>query len=608
MNSDLFDPEFINSIYRFNPELFSTFSKDQNGGQSIIKHRDLFQTLDFTDDYPQTQTQTFMFNPNHDDGQSQGVPDFPDDCLKFISDILLEEDLDQNPSSVQEVNALEATEKSLYDALGLDRSVDDISHSLLEFDSISNSSGSTSPVSTLPSIAVEKSIKGSSRRKKKSRQRDGIEQQGRGNKVQATCNEDYVEMEQFDDVVLLCNQENIGNKGVNTHKRVSQKKPNNNSDQVDLTNLLIQCAQAVSSFDLRTSNDLLKQIRQHASPYGDNIQRLAHHVGNALEARLAGTGSTISANLVDVRISASDFLRSYRLYVSAIPFKRMSFFLANRTIAKLAENATKIHIIDFGVFLGLQWPCLIQSLSKRPNGPPKLRVTGIDYPQQGFRPSERVEATGHRLSGYCKRFGVPFKYHGIAQTWENIQEKDLKIESDELVIVNCMYRSGTLLDETVDHSNSPKDAFLKLVRNLNPDLFIHGIINGTFNAPFFVTRFREALFHYSSVFDVFEATVPREAHERLLIESEVFGKEVCNVVACEGGERVQRPETYKQWHVRMARAGLRKVGLDKELVSRAKEMVKANYHKEFVVDEDRDWMLQGWKGRTICALSFWKPT
>lgn len=607
MNSDLFDPEFINSIYRFNPELFSTFSKDQNGGQSIIKHRDLFQTLDFTDDYPQTQTQTFMFNPNHDDGQSQGVPDFPDDCLKFISDILLE-DLDQNPSSVQEVNALEATEKSLYDALGLDRSVDDISHSLLEFDSISNSSGSTSPVSTLPSIAVEKSIKGSSRRKKKSRQRDGIEQQGRGNKVQATCNEDYVEMEQFDDVVLLCNQENIGNKGVNTHKRVSQKKPNNNSDQVDLTNLLIQCAQAVSSFDLRTSNDLLKQIRQHASPYGDNIQRLAHHVGNALEARLAGTGSTISANLVDVRISASDFLRSYRLYVSAIPFKRMSFFLANRTIAKLAENATKIHIIDFGVFLGLQWPCLIQSLSKRPNGPPKLRVTGIDYPQQGFRPSERVEATGHRLSGYCKRFGVPFKYHGIAQTWENIQEKDLKIESDEVVIVNCMYRSGTLLDETVDHSNSPKDAFLKLVRNLNPDLFIHGIINGTFNAPFFVTRFREALFHYSSVFDVFEATVPREAHERLLIESEVFGKEVFNVVACEGGERVQRPETYKQWHVRMARAGLRKVGLDKELVSRAKEMVKANYHKEFVVDEDRDWMLQGWKGRTICALSFWKPT
>lgn len=264
----------------------------------------------------------------------------------------------------------------------------------------------------------------------------------------------------------------------------------------------------------------------------------------------------------------------------------MSYFVANNTILKLAEKATRIHIIDFGVLFGLQWPCLIQNLSKRPMGPPNLRITGIDYPQHGFRPAEKVEATGSRLSGYCERFNVPFQYQAIAKKWETIQPEDLRIDRDELVIVNCVFRSGTLLDETVE-TNSPRDAFLKLIKQISPHLFIHGIVNGTFNAPFFITRFREALFQYSSIFDIFEATMPREDHERMLIESEICGKEVLNSIACEGVERIQRPETYKQWQVRTTRAGLRQLPLDQELVSRAKAMVKANYHKDFMVDEDR---------------------
>uniref|UniRef100_A0A803LCG4 CCHC-type domain-containing protein n=1 Tax=Chenopodium quinoa TaxID=63459 RepID=A0A803LCG4_CHEQI len=117
----------------------------------------------------------------------------------------------------------------------------------------------------------------------------------------------------------------------------------------------------------------------------------------------------------------------------------------------------------------------------------------------------------------------------------------------------------------------------------------------------------EALYHYSSAFEVFDATLPRNAHERLLIESEMYGKEIINVVACEGVERVQRPETYKKWQEHSSRAGLQQVPLDRELVSKTKAMVKANYLKDFFVDEDKHWMLQGWKGRTFCALSLWKP-
>ncbi|GAB4860129.1 hypothetical protein Ancab_011607 [Ancistrocladus abbreviatus] len=105
-----------------------------------------------------------------------------------------------------------------------------------------------------------------------------------------------------------------------------------------------------------------------------------------------------------------------------------------------------------------------------------------------------------------------------------------------------------------------------------------------------------------------EATMVLDDHERWLFESELHGKEVLSVVACEGLERAYRPETYKQWQVRLLRAGLRQLPLDQELVDRAKAVVKANYHKNFVVDEDNLWMLQGWKGRIFFAVSCWKPS
>jgi hypothetical protein len=305
--------------------------------------------------------------------------------------------------------------------------------------------------------------------------------------------------------------------------------------------------------------------------------------------------------------SAADMLRAHKVYITASPFQRMSNFLANRTILKLVENKSSLHIIDFGIFYGFQWPCLIQRLSERSGGPPRLRITGIDLPQPGFRPAERVEETGRRLVKYCKRFGVPFEYNCLAQKWDTIRLEDLKIDREEVTVVNCLHRLKNVSDETVT-ANCPRDAVLRLIRRINPNIFIHGVVNGTYNAPFFLTRFREALFHFSSLFDMLEATVPREDDQyRLMIEKGLFGRDAVNVIACEGAERVERPETYKQWQVRNKRARFKQLPLAPELVERVKEMVKKEYPKDFVVDEDGKWVLQGWKGRILLAVSCWVP-
>ncbi|KAM7522177.1 hypothetical protein LguiA_012079 [Lonicera macranthoides] len=467
----------------------------------------------------------------------------------------------------------------------------------------------------------EESPDGSRGRRKHYHQFDSDFDEEERSSKQLAIYKDESELSEMFDKVLLCTDANgvplgcsqeppseVQQNGQANGSKSRSKKQSDKSESVDLRTLLINCAQSVAADDQRTANEQLKLIRQHASPHGDASQRLAHIFANGLEARMAGTGTQIYAALSSKRISAAEKLKAYQVYLSCCPFKKISIFFANKMIMEMASSASTLHIIDFGIQYGFQWPILIHNLSNRPGGPPKLRITGIEHPQPGFRPAERIEETGRRLANYCERFNVPFEYNAIAtQKWETIQIEDLKLKSNEFVAVNCLFRFENLLDETVV-VNSPRDAVLNLIRKMNPNIFVHAIINGAYSAPFFVTRFREALFHYSAWFDVFEATLSHEDEHRLNLETEFYGRGVMNVIACEGVERVSRPETYKQWQVRSKRAGLKPMPLNQELVKKFRNKVKTGYHKDFVFDEDGPWMLQGWKGRILYASSCWVPS
>uniref|UniRef100_A0A0D9WBY2 Uncharacterized protein n=1 Tax=Leersia perrieri TaxID=77586 RepID=A0A0D9WBY2_9ORYZ len=387
-----------------------------------------------------------------------------------------------------------------------------------------------------------------------------------------------------------------------------QRKPSSKKkhmEAIDLRVLLIQCAQAIACSNHPFASELLKKIRLHASPHGDGSQRLANCFADGLEARLAGTGSQMYENLMAKQTSTKDMLKAYHLYVVACPFEMVTYYFCNKTIIDVLKGKPALHIIDFGILFGFQWPCLIQRLAKREGGPPKLRITGIDVPQPGFRPHGRIEETGKRLAEYAHMFGVPFQYHGIASRWETICIEDLRIDNDEVLIINCMSRMRKLGDET-ENIDSARDRVLRMMKRMNPEVFVLGVVNGLYSSPFFLTRFREVLFHYSSLFDMLDTNVPRNHEGRILVEKDLFGNDALNVVACEGAERTERPESYKQWQMRILRAGFEQHPIDHAILKRSVHY-KELYHEDFVIDEDSGWLLQGWKGRIMHALSTWKP-
>jgi hypothetical protein len=78
-----------------------------------------------------------------------------------------------------------------------------------------------------------------------------------------------------------------------------------------------------------------------------------------------------------------------------------------------------------------------------------------------------------------------------------------------------------------------------------------------------------------------------------------------NIIACEGADRVERTQHYKDWQVRNQRAGLKQLPLDPDIISVLKAQVKKRNQKNFMINEDHQWLLQGWKGRVLSAISIW---
>jgi hypothetical protein len=93
-----------------------------------------------------------------------------------------------------------------------------------------------------------------------------------------------------------------------------------------------------------------------------------------------------------------------------------------------------------------------------------------------------------------------------------------------------------LCDETED-IDSTRDRVLSIMKRIKPEVLILGVVNGWYSSPFFLMRFRGVLFHYSSLFDMLNATIALSHEDRILIEKYLLGADVLNAVACEGEAR-----------------------------------------------------------------------
>jgi hypothetical protein len=249
---------------------------------------------------------------------------------------------------------------------------------------------------------------------------------------------------------------------------------------------------------------------------------------------------------------------------------------------------------------------LLRFLASKEVSLPEVKITAIARPKPMCSQGEQIEKIGCRLMKCAHELGLPsFKFHAIMKNWEDTSIIDMHKDADEVLIVSDVFSFSILMEESIFFdAPSPRDTVLHNIKKMRPDVFIQNVMNRSYGSSF-LSRFRETLFYYMAMFDMLDATIPRESKSRLVLEKVLLGCHAFNGISYQGMDLVEIPEKYRQWQTRNQRAGLRQLPLKSSIVNVVKDEVMKHYHKDFMISQDGQWLLQGWMGRVLCAHTTW---
>lgn len=398
-------------------------------------------------------------------------------------------------------------------------------------------------------------------------------------------------------------------KGRGGSKSVGNSSNNgNNKEGRWAEQLLNPCAAAVTARNPGRVQHFLYVLHDLASLNGDANHRLAFHGLRALTHHLsAGSGGFSSSNTFPS--TNPKFFRDSLIKFNDInPWFRIPNNVANTSILQiLAEQShpTNLHILDIGVSHGVQWPTLLEELTRRAGGPPPLvRLTVVSPPTGGDGQSRNTTTPfahgppnydfAAKLLCFAKDMNINLEINKI----ENFQLQNLNSEKDETLVICAQFRLHNL-----NHSNpDERTEFLRVLRNLQPKGVILSENNtdcSCNNCGDFATGFsRRVEYLWRFLDSASVAYKARESEERRMMEAEA-AKVLINV-----GEMNERKE---KWCERMNVAGFKGEVFGEETVDGAKALLrKYDNNWEIRVEEKDGCIGLWWKGQPVSFCSLWK--
>ncbi|KAE9466257.1 hypothetical protein C3L33_01839, partial [Rhododendron williamsianum] len=363
---------------------------------------------------------------------------------------------------------------------------------------------------------------------------------------------------------------------------------------VRLVHTLIACAEAVQQENLKLADALVKHIGLLAVAQAGAMRKVATYFAEALARRIY--------NFHPKDLNYSDLLQMH--FYETCPYLKFAHFTANQAILEAFEGETRVHVVDFGLKQGMQWPALMQALALRPGGPPKFRLTGIGPPQADN--TDALQEVGWKLAQLAETIGVEFEFRGfVVNSLADLNAEILDIRPWEVekVAVNSVFELHQLLARP-----SSIDKVLDSIKRMRPKIVTVVEQEANHNGSVFVDRFNEALHYYSTMFDSLEGSGLTQANSQDVVMSEVYlGRQICNVVACEGADRVERHETLSQWRARMGAAGFESAHLGSNAFKQASMLLALFGGGDgYRVEENDGCLMLGWHTRPLIATSAWQ--
>ncbi|XP_022884592.1 DELLA protein GAI-like [Olea europaea var. sylvestris] len=368
---------------------------------------------------------------------------------------------------------------------------------------------------------------------------------------------------------------------------------------VRLVHTLMACAEAVQRDNMKLADALVKHVGILAVSQVGPMRKVATYFAEALARRIYKIYPHDS-----LESSYSDVLQMH--FYESCPYLKFAHFTANQAILEAFAGANRVHVIDFSLKQGMQWPALMQALALRPGGPPEFRLTGIEPPQPDNTDALLLQQVGWKLAQLAETVGVEFKFRGfVSKSLVDLDASvmDIKPDNVEAVAVNSVFEFHRLLARP-----GGINKVLNSIKAMNPKIVTIVEQEANHNGIVFLDRFNESLHYYSTMFDSLESSGSNQPNSEDFVMTEVYlGRQICNVVACEGPDRVERHETLSQWRGRMNSAGFDPVPLGSNAFKQASMLLALFAGGDgYRVEENDGSLMLGWHTRPLIATSAWQ--
>lgn len=405
-------------------------------------------------------------------------------------------------------------------------------------------------------------------------------------------------------------------------------------DGACIEKLLLHCASALECNDVTLAQQVMWVLNNVASSTGDPNQRLTSWFLRALISRVSRvfpTAASFHGNSSLQRTGTRPMtVTELAGYVDLIPWHRFGFCASNGAIYKAIQGHTKVHILDFSITHGMQWPTLIDALAKRPEGAPSLRIT-VPSTRPPVPPFLNVcsEEVGQRLMNFAKSRDVPFQFHVIegppspsstdvrVESWSSHHEflfaqlnhpSFLDIDEDEALVVNCQNWLRFLPDDDIvgcSEFQTFRDGFLEMIRSLNPHIFVMVDEDSDLDSSSLTSRIT-ACFNYLWIpFDALETFLPKDSPQRMEYEADV-GHKIENIIGFEGLQRIERLESSSRLVQRMKKAQFLAVPYCEETVMEVKFLLD-EHASGWGMKREEDMLVLTWKGHNSVFATAWVP-
>lgn len=385
--------------------------------------------------------------------------------------------------------------------------------------------------------------------------------------------------------------------------------------------LLNPCASAITGGNLTRVQHLLYVLHELASLTGDANHRLAAHGLRALTHHLSSNSSSSAPNASAsvgnvVTFSSTEprfFQKSLLKFYEVSPWFAFPNNIANSAILQVLADepnrASALHIVDIGVSHGMQWPTLLEALTRRSGGPPplvKITVIGastVENDQNSEAPfsiGPLGDNYSARLLGFAKSMNINLQINRLDnQSLQTLNSQVIDASSDETLIVCLQFRLHQL-----NHNTPPgeRTEFLNVLRNMEPN----GVILSENNMECscnscgdFATGFSRQVEYLWRFLDSTSAAFKgRESEERRVMEGEA-AKALTN--------RGEMNEGKEKWCERMKGVGFVGEVFGEDAIDGGRGLLrKYDNNWEMRVDEKDGCAGLWWKGQPVSFCSLWK--